>query len=88
MKFGFCTHITLRDCKKRIFHPKSKFFTKNKNVSLEKYVLKELSISIDIFMFFSSFEVIVLILGGKVMTFVLYPLLRSQRIVKNWNTTE
>ena len=34
---------------------------------------KILSISIDICMFFSSFEVIVLILGGKVMTFVLYP---------------
>ena len=39
-------------------------------------------------MFFSSFEVIVLILGGKVMTFVFYPLLGSQGIVKNWNTTE
>ena len=51
--------------------------------SLEEHVLKELSISIDIFMFFSSFEVIVLILGGKVMTFVLYPLLRSEGIVKN-----
>ena len=63
-------------------------FTKNNNLSLEEHVLKELSISIDIFMFFSSFEVIVLILGGKVMTFVLYPLLRSQGIVKHWNTTE
>ena len=50
--------------------------------------MKELSIFIDIFMFFSSFEVIVLILGGKVMTFVLYPLLRFKGIVKNWNTTE
>ena len=86
--FGFFTNITFRDCKKRIFHPKSYIFTKNKNLSLEEQVLKELSISIDIFMFFSSFEVIVLILGGKVMTFVFYPLLRSQGIVKNWNTTE
>ena len=59
-----------------------------KKLSLEEHVLKELSISIDIFMFFSSFEVIVLILGGKVMTFVFNPLLRSQGIVKNWNSTE
>ena len=36
----------------------------------------------------NPFEVIVLIWSGKVMTFVLYPLLRSQGIVKNWNTTE
>ena len=57
-------------------------------MSLDEHELKELSISIDIFMFFSSFEVIVLILGGKVMTFVLYPLLRPQGIVKIWNTTE
>ena len=41
-------------------------FTKNKN-SKE---LKELRISIDIIMFFSSFEVIVLLLDGKVMTYV------------------
>ena len=86
--FGFFTNITFRDCKKRIFHPKSQIFTKNKNLSLEEHVLKELSISIDIVMFSSSFEVIVLILGGKVITFVFYPLLRSQGIVKNWNTTE
>ena len=86
--FEFFTNITFRDCKKRIFHPKSYIFTKNKNLSLEEHVLKELSISIDIFMFFSSFEVIVLILGGKVMTFVFYPLLRSKGNVKNWNTTE
>ena len=51
-------------------------------MSLEEHVLKEWSISIDIFMFFSSLEVIVLILGGKVMTFVFYPLLGSQGIVK------
>ena len=57
-------------------------------MSPEEHVLKEWSISIDKFMFFSSFEVIVLIFGGKVMTLVLYPLLRSQGIVKNWNTTE
>ena len=57
-------------------------------LSLEEHILKELSISIDLFVFFSSLEVIVLILGGKVMTFVFYPLLRSKEIVKNWNTTE
>ena len=77
-------NITFRDCKKRIFHPKSLIFTKNEIVGLEEHVLKELSISIEI----SSFEVIVLILGGKVMTFVFYPLLGSQGMVKNWNTTE
>ena len=71
----------------------------NKNAKVEKLtkkvgrgvrliVIGPLSISIDIIMFFSSFEVIVLILGGKVMTFVLYPLLRSQGIVKDCNTTE
>ena len=84
----FFTNITFRDCKNCIFHPKSSSFTKNKNLSPEEHVWKELSISIDIFMFFSSFEVILLILGGKVMTFVFYPLLRSQGLVKNWNTTE
>ena len=51
-------------------------------MSLKEHVLKELSISIDIFVFFSSFEVIVLILGDKVMTFVFYRLLRSRGIVK------
>ena len=39
-------------------------------------------------MFFSSFEVIVFLLGGKVMTFVLYPLFRFQEIVKQWHATE
>ena len=70
------------------FSPKIINFHKNINLSLEEHVLKKLSISIDIFMFFSSFEIIVLISGGKVMIFVLYPLLRTQGIVKNWNTTE
>ena len=38
----------------------------------------------------SSFEVVVLLLDGKVMTFVLYPppLFRFQKIVKDWNATE
>ena len=62
--------------------------TKNKNLSLEEYVLTEFRISIDIIMIFSSFEVIVLLLGDKVMTFVLYPLFRSQEIVKYWKATE
>ena len=68
--------------KNAFFTQNHKFSQKNQKLSLEEHVLKELSISIDIFMVFSSFEVIVLILGGKVMTFVLYPLLRSQGIVK------
>ena len=45
-------------------------------------------ISIDLIIFFSSFEVIVLLLGVKAMTFVLYPLFRFQEIVKDWNTSE
>ena len=44
--------------------------------------------SIDIIMFFSSFEVIVLLLDGKVMTFVLNPLIKFQEIVKDWNATD
>ena len=59
--------------KKAFFTQNHKFSQKNKNLSPEEHVLKELSISIDIFMFFSSFEVIVLILGGKVRTFVFTP---------------
>ena len=38
-------------------------------------------------MFSSSFEVIVLLLDVEVMTF-LYPLLRFQAILKDWNATE
>ena len=51
-------------------------------------MLIELRSSIDIIMFFSSFEVIVLLLDGKVMTFVLYPLIKFQEIVKDWNATD
>ena len=29
-----------------------------------------------------------LLLGGKIMTFVLYPLFRFKKIVKDWNATE
>ena len=86
--FDFLRIVLSEIVKNAFFTQNHKFSQKNKNLSLEEHVLKELSISIDIFMFFSSFEVIVLILGGKVMTFVFYPLLRSQGIVKNWNTTE
>ena len=39
-------------------------------------------------MYFSSFEVIVLLLDGKVMTFVLNPLIKFQEIVKDWNATD
>ena len=48
----------------------------------------ELRISINRIIFFSSFEVIVILFGGKVLTFVLYPLLRFQEIVKDLNATE
>ena len=51
-------------------------------------MLIELRISIDIIMFFSSFKVIVLLLDGKVMTFVLHPFLKFQEIVKDWNETD
>ena len=89
VKFWIVLRILLSEIVKTHFSPKIINLHKNKNLSLEEHVLKELSISIDIFLFFSSFEVIVLILGGKVMTFVFYPLLRSQGIIKkNWNTTE
>ena len=37
---------------------------------------------------FSSFEVIVLLLGAKVMIFVFYPLFGFQKIVKCWNATK
>ena len=88
MKFRIFYEYYLQRLLKTHFSPKNINFQKNKTLSLEEHVLKEFSISIDIFMFFSSFEVIVLILGGNVMTFVLYPLLRSQGIIKNWNTTD
>ena len=51
-------------------------------------MLIELRSSIDIIMFFCSFEVIVLLLDGKVMTFVLYPLIKFQEIVKDSNATD
>ena len=51
-------------------------------------VLIELLSSIGIVMFFSSFKVTVLLLDGKVMTFVLYPLIKFQEIVKDWNATD
>ena len=44
--------------------------------------------SIDLITFFSSFEVIVLLFGVKAITFVLYPLFRFLKIVRDWNTTE
>ena len=44
--------------------------------------------SIDMIMFFSSFEAIVVLLDGKVTTFVLYPLIKFQEIVKDWNATD
>ena len=63
-------------------------FTKSKYFSIEEHVLIDLCISIDLIISFSSFEVIVLILGFKLLTFVFYPLLRFQDIVKDRNATE
>ena len=89
MKFWIFLRILVSEIVKNAFFTQNhKFSQKNKNLSLEEHVLKELSISIYIFMFFSSFEVTMLILGGKVMTFVFYPLLRSEGILNNWKTTE
>ena len=45
--------------------------TKNKKLSIDEQVLIELRIYIDLIIFFSSLEVIVLLSGIKVMTFVL-----------------
>ena len=51
-------------------------------------MLIELRSSIDIIIFFSSFEFIALLLDGKVMIFVLYPLIKFQDSVKDWNATD
>ena len=52
-------------------------------------MLIELRSFIDIIMFFSSFEVNVLCVDGKVMTFVLYNILiKFPEIVKDWNATD
>ena len=56
--------------------------------SLEEYVLIESRISVDFIISISSFEVIVLLLSVKVMTFVLYPVFRFPEFVKDWNATE
>ena len=50
-----------------------------------KMVFAELNCHV--FYLFSSFEVIVLLFGGKDMTFVLYPLFRFRETVKDWNAT-
>ena len=50
--------------------------------------MRESHISVDFIIFFSSFEVIVFLLGVKVVNFVIYPLLRFWEIVKDWNATE
>ena len=57
-------------------------FIKTKNFSIEEHVLIDLCISIDLIISSSSFEVIVFLLGVKLLTFVLYPLLRFEDIVK------
>ena len=78
VKFWIFFRVLLSEIvKNAFFTQKHKFSQKNKDLSLEEHVLKELSIYVEVIMFFSSFEFIVLLLGGKVMTFVLYPLLRS-----------
>ena len=63
-------------------------FIKTKNFSIAEHVLIDLCISIDLIISFSSFEDIVLVLGAKLPTFVLYPLLRFQDIVKDRNATD
>ena len=63
-------------------------FIKTKNFSIAEHVLIDLCISTDLIISVSSFEVIVLLLGVKLLTFVLYPLLRFQEIVKDRNATE
>ena len=60
-------------------------FSQKLNFSLKEQVLIELRSCIHIIIIFSSWEVIVLLLDGKVMTFVLYPLIKFQEIVKDWN---
>ena len=64
------------------------FIKTKKKFSITEHVLIDLCISIDLIISFSSFEVIVLLLGVKLPTFVLYPLLRFQYIVKDRNATE
>ena len=44
---------------------------------MEEHVLIDLCLSIDLIIFFSSFEVFVLLLGIKLLTFVLYPLVAT-----------
>ena len=51
-------------------------------------MLIELRNFIDTIMFISSFKVIVLLLDGKVMTYVLYPLIKFQELLKYWNATD
>ena len=80
--------LVLEMVKRAIFTQKHKFCKKYANFSPEEHALIELLISIDIIILFSSFEVIVLRLGDKVMTFVLYPLFRFPEIVNDWNATE
>ena len=58
------------------------------NFTLKEHVLIALCFSIDCIIFSSSVEVIVLLLGVKVITFVLYPLFRFQEMVKDGNATE
>ena len=62
------------------FHPKTSISTKNKNFSIEEYVLIELRISIHLISFLSLFEVFMLLLGVKVMAFVLHPLFRFRKL--------
>ena len=73
---------------KRIFNHKHKFSQKNKNLNLGEHVLLELRISDGFIISLYSIEVIVLLLGVKVMTFVLYPMFWFQEIVKYCNATE
>ena len=87
-KNGVFKNVTFKDCKNHIFHPKTSFFTENTNFFLEDHVIDRITKFNRLIIFFSTFEMIVLILVGKVMTFAFYPLFGFHQIVKDWNASE
>ena len=66
-------------CKTTAYFAKKHKFS-HKQIQREKHALIELCISIDIV--FYAYEVIELLSGDKVLTFVLFPLFRFQEIAK------
>ena len=57
----FVTNLNFGYCEKRIFHRKTYIFS-YKNVSIEEHLLIEIGISMDLIIFLSSFEAIVILL--------------------------